>query len=48
MKKNYVKPDVEHIAFYSDEDIATVLPLMDYPGDITGNLGSAEGEDNWT
>lgn len=33
MKKNYVKPDAEYVAFYSDKDIATVLPLEDYGDD---------------
>ena len=25
MKKNYLKPDAEFIAFYSDEDIAKIM-----------------------
>ena len=50
MKKNYLKPDAEFIAFYSDEEIARVIPLDDI-GDGTvldKSLGDAEMPDNWT
>ncbi len=44
MKKIYLKPDAEYIAFYSDEDIAAVLPLEDnIDGDlIGGSTGAGE------
>lgn len=50
MKKNYLKPNAEHIAFYSEEDIAVVLPLED---NIEGRpeLGESvvdPGVNDWT
>lgn len=38
MKKIYEKPDAEYITFYSDEDIASVLPLNDFNG-VGGGTG---------
>jgi len=38
MKKIYLKPDAEYIAFYSDKDIAAVLPLEDYNDVIQGSI----------
>ena len=47
MKKNYLKPDAEFIAFYSDEDIAAVLPLENYANEGSGGVlgGSVESGD---
>lgn len=39
-EKNYVKPKAEHIAFYSKEEIAAVMPLDQYANaDMDGNPG---------
>ena len=36
MKKNYLKPDAEFIAFYSDEEIAADLDIKDYANENDG------------
>ncbi len=47
-KKNYQKPLAEYIAFYSDEEIASTLPLADYAtrsgNEITGGVSGG----GWT
>ena len=50
MKKKYLKPDAEYIAFYSNEEIAKVLPLENHlEGDKpTGENGSELGDPDWT
>ena len=36
MKKHYLKPDAEYIAFYSDEEIAADLDIKDYANENNG------------
>ena len=43
MKKEYLKPDAEYTAFYSDKDIAAVLPLEDNILDGTWSTPDNEG-----
>ena len=48
MKKKYEKPNVEYIAFYTDEEIAKVLPLEEnIEGGMTGSNTSTEGNPDW-
>ena len=51
MKKNYVKPDAEYVAFYSDEDIASVLPIDRYKnsGDdlLEDTLSGSDNTEGW-
>lgn len=41
MKKHYLKPDAEYIAFYSDEEITSVQPLDKFANNDggSGDLG---------
>ena len=39
MKKTYVKPNAEYIAFYSDEEIARTIPLEEGALSDGGVLG---------
>ena len=52
-EKIYIKPKAEHIAFYSDEEIAAELPIANYAngdgmegglGGMSGNLGTGDLE----
>ena len=53
MKKIYEKPKAEYIAFYSDEEIASNLPLAKYAnsegggGIIGGSGGFGDGGEDW-
>ena len=52
-KKNYQKPKAEYIAFYSDREIATALPISDYDdptvdiGPGTSGFGTGTGNPDW-
>ena len=49
LKKNYQKPTAEYIAFYSNEEIASTLPLATYANEsddsnITGGVSGGWSE----
>ena len=49
-KKIYVRPEAEHIVFYSEEEIATmnVLNGTDVGGEpISGGVGGADKPTDW-
>ena len=48
-KKIYVKPEAEHIIFYSEEEIAKMNILRDdnEGGILTPEFSSPEAEDGW-
>lgn len=54
-RKNYLKPEAEHIVFYSEEDIATNIPLEvgaameteDKEAGTSGAFGEGTGGDGW-
>lgn len=45
MKKEYLKPDAEYIAFYSDKDIAAVLPLDENV--LDGRVSNKDNTEGW-
>lgn len=48
MKKIYLKPNAEYIAFYSDEDIAAVLPLDEnIDVEVGGSMGTGPIPPGW-
>jgi hypothetical protein len=53
MKKIYLKPDAAVVCFYSEEEIADILDKNAFAGivttsDITGEMGSADVNNDWT
>ena len=42
-KKKYLKPIAEHVAFYTEEDITTDLPISWYANEEPGNNAGISG-----
>ena len=59
MKKEYLKPEAEYIVFYTEEEIADIMPPVDsYTGSgendgatgnlsIGGSIGEGTGDPEW-
>ena len=47
-KKSYQKPLAEYIAFYSDEEIASTLPLADYANRSSDEITGGVSGGGWT
>ena len=48
LKKKYQKPSAEFIAFYSDEEITSNMPLATYANDDGSMGGNAGTSGSWS